>query len=387
MKVRQLRSIGAGVLSLLMFSTLGYAAADREVRLTELENQMKQVATETEMGTYGANTALARPNVDGESWFFTFDLLFWRTKVGGTEYAYTDNDVFAALPHKGRKKHIEFDWDWGLRFGVGYNFEHDGWDLQAQYTWYDTNGSDSTRAGQNSSVIPLRGSASITDDPATPAVETPFISCASAKSMFDFEYNNIDVELGRDFYVSSTLSLRPFWGLKSAWIDQKQTTRYTGGGTYTIPGLGTLALGLGGNTVHVKESCDFWGLGPRTGVDTRWYVGNGVSIFGNVSGALLFGYFDVDHKERYSFLASNRIHLHANRHAFSPTVQFQMGLRYDTYLHNDRHHLGIGFGFEGQYWWRQNQMLKIDDFEELKYERYSEDVAFYGLTADVKFDF
>jgi len=32
-------------------------------------------------------------------------------------------------------------------------------------------------------------------------------------------------------------------------------------------------------------------------------------------------------------------------------------------------------------------MLKIDDFEELKYERYSEDVAFYGFTADVKFDF
>lgn len=64
-----------------------------------------------------------------------------------------------------------------------------------------------------------------------------------------------------------------------------------------------------------------------------------------------------------------------------------MGLRYDTYLHNDKHHIGIGLGFEGQYWWRQNQMLKIDDFDELKYERYSEDLAFYGITGDIRFDF
>lgn len=383
--MRQLRSVGAGILSFLLISSMVYAAADRDVRLTELESQMKQVGTETAMGTFGAQTALARPNVDGKKWFFTFDLLFWRTKVGGTDYAYTDNDVFATLPHKGRKKHIEFDWDWGLRFGLGYNFDHDGWDFQGQYTWYDTNGSDSTRAGQNSSVVPLRGSPSITNDPATPNVQTPFVVCTSAKSMFDFDYNNIDLELGRDFYVSSTLSLRPFWGLKSAWIDQKQTTRYTGGTPFPLQNM--IVFGLGGNTVHVKDTCDFWGLGPRTGVDTRWYMGHGVSIFGNISGALLFGYFNVDHNEKFSLRETARIHLHANRHAFSPTVQFQMGLRYDTYLHNDRHHIGVGLGFEGQYWWRQNQMLRVNDFSELKYERYSEDLAFYGITGDIKFDF
>ena len=32
-------------------------------------------------------------------------------------------------------------------------------------------------------------------------------------------------------------------------------------------------------------------------------------------------------------------------------------------------------------------LSKIDDFTELKYERYSEDVAFYGLTADFRWDF
>ncbi|MCB1106966.1 MAG: MOMP family protein [Chlamydiia bacterium] len=385
MKMRCLRNIGVAILSFLMISSLGYAAADREVRLNELEQQMRQVGTETPIGTYGANTATARPDVDGRGWFVTFDLLFWKARVGGTEYAYTDQDRLASLPIKGRKKSMEFDWDWGLRAGLGYNFDYDGWDFRAQYTWWDTDGSDTVRAGLNSSIIPLRGSSDITKAPTANQSAGDFIFCTGAKSMYDLDYQAVDVELGRDYYVSSTVSLRPFWGLKSAWIDQEQKTRYTGGDSTINQGIHL--LGLQGNTVHVKESCNFWGLGPRTGMNSRWYMGNDLSIFGNVSGALLFGYFDVDHKERYSAVEDARIRLHANRHAFSPVVNLQVGMRYDTYLHHDQHHLGVGVGVEVEYWWRQNQMLKIDNFNELKYERYSEDVAFYGVTFDIKWDF
>ncbi|MCB1109858.1 MAG: MOMP family protein [Chlamydiia bacterium] len=385
MKVRQLRNIGVGILSFLMISSQTYAAADREVRLNELEQQMKQVGTETAIGTYGANTASARPDVDGRGWFISFDVLFWKTRVGGTEYAYTDQDPVGTLPVKGRKKSMEFDWDWGLRVGLGYNFDHDSWDVRAQYTWWETSGSDSVRAGLNSSVIPLRGSSFLTTAPAQNQTVGEFFYCTSAKSMYDLDYQAVDLELGRDYYISSTVSLRPFWGLKTAWIDQEQRTRYTGG-ELTI-NQGVNVLGLQGNTVHVKEDSDFWGLGPRTGIDTRWYMGNQLSIFGNVSGALLLGHFDVDHKERYSAVEDARIRLHANRNAFSPMVNFQLGMRYDTYLHHDQHHIGIGLGFEAEYWWRQNQMLKIDNFSELKYERYSEDIAFYGITLDFRWDF
>lgn len=386
MKVSRLGKFVAGIVSLLMLSSLGYAAADREVRISELENQMKQVGTENSMGTFGANTASARPDVDGRGWFITFDLLFWRSKVGGTEYAYTDQDPVAQLPVKGSKKHIEFDWDWGIRAGLGYNFDYDGWDMRGQYTWWDSNGSDSTRSGISNIVVPLRGSAFLTDIPTTGVNESPFLFCTSAKSMFDVDYQAIDLELGRDYYMSSTLSFRPFWGLKSAWMDLEQKTRYTGGGALS-GGQGVSILGILGNTVHVKEKSDFWGIGPRTGVDTRWYVGQGFSVFGNVAGSLLWGFFDVDHREKYSAVEASRIHLHANRHAFSPTMQFQLGLRYDTYLHHDKHHLGLGVGFEGQYWWRQNQMLKVNDSSELKYDRYSEDLAFYGITTDLRWDF
>lgn len=387
MKVRSLGKLIAPVIAIAT-SSAAFAAMDREARVTELENQMQQVRTETAMHTYGANTASARPVVDNtDQWFVLLDVLYWRTKVGGTDYAYSDQDPTASLPIKGRTKHMGFGWDWGVRAGLGYNFDHDSWDVRAQYTWFDTSGSDSTRAGLNSSIVPLRGSSSIAGQQELPNggfVDNEFIYCTSAKSQLSLDYQAVDLELGRDYYVSSKIALRPFWGLKSAWVDLQQITRYTGG---DASGDSDSILGLGYDTVHIREDSDFWGLGPRVGIDTRWYVGEGFSIFGNIAGALLYGHFDVDHKEKFTRYQDTRINLNANRHAFSPTVQYEMGLRWDSYFHNNRHHVSLGLGFEGQYFWRMNQMLKIDDSATLKYERYSEDVSMYGLTFNVKFEF
>ncbi|NGX50921.1 MAG: hypothetical protein K1060chlam2_00773 [Chlamydiae bacterium] len=377
MKVSNLSLFSIAIASLITSSAV-YAAMDMDSRVTQLEDQMTQVRTETAMGTYGANTASARAEVDGRGWYFKADLLYWHAKVGGTEYAYTDQDPVATLPISGRTKDIDFGWDWGFRVGLGYNFDHDGWDMNVQYTYFDSNGSDSTRPGSNSSVVPLRGSSRITSNLSG---NPEFTYCEGAKSQYDFDYQAIDLELGRAYFISGKLSFRPHWGLKSAWIDQSQLVRYTGGSPFDN------RLGLEGNTVSVKDSCDFWGLGPRVGVDSKWHLGNGFSIFGNVAGALLYGLFDVDHKENFSNDLDATIKLHANRHAFSPTVQMRLGLRYDRYIRDNKQHIGIGLGFEANYWWRQNQMLKIDDSFVLKYERYSEDVSMHGITLDFKWDF
>lgn len=388
MKVGDLFKIPLTIGVFCLVSSSVFGAMDRDSRVSELENQMSQVATNTSMDTFGANTASARPNVvNGVNWFITLDALFWRTRVGGTEYAYSDQGPTATLPIKGAVKDMDFDWDWGVRVGLGYNFAYDDWDVKAAYTWWETGGSDSTRAGLNSSIIPTRGSSHVGDDPTAPAntAQGLFLFCTSAKSQYSVDFQAIDLELGRDYYVSSNISLRPFWGLKTAWIDLDQITRYTGG--QVVSSQGGDFLGLERNTVRVRESSDFWGIGPRTGLNSRWYLGEGISIYANVAAAALFGFFDVDHKEKYTAFDANRIRLHANRHTLSPTVQGQVGLQYATYLFESRYHISIGAAFEAQYWWRQNQMLKIDDSATLKYERYSEDLALYGFTLSGRWDF
>lgn len=357
------------VLAALVVSGSVFAGPDMETRLQQLEQQMKQVRTETAMGTYGAKTAPARPEVDGNGVFATVDVLYWHAKVGGTEYAYSDADVTGiAPPVQGRLKEVDFDWDWGFRFGLGYNFDHDSWDTYLNYTYFNSADGSRLNVGANGSVIPLRGASSqvtgLTDPCAT-----------SASSNYDFEFNNLDLELGRNYFVSHSLSFRPFIGVRSSWLELDQGVQYTGG-TFTA------------NTYHVKDSNDFWGLGPRAGLNSNWFLGNGFSIFGDLSGSLLFGYFQVNHKEWYSLAPlTNKLRINGNMHRFTPNAQMSLGLAYDKYVNNNKQHVGVTLGYEVNYYWRVNQMIVDNDQAQLQFNRESEDASMYGLTLEVRFDF
>ena len=354
----------------LMASSAAFASTDIDSRVTQLENQMQQVRTETAIGTYGAKTASARPDAQEQRFSITTDVLYWHAKVGGTDFAYSDDNPIGTFPTKGRTENVNFNWDWGLRLGVGYDFNHDDWDGRLHYAFFNTNGSDSLGSGLNSTVIPTKADPSIVQSSTSP--DSSFRFCASAKSEFKLEYKAVDLDIGRAYFVSKKLSFRPSWGLKTAWIDQKQTTRYTGG---TAVGEGQ-TLGLGNNSVHVKDVCDFWGLGPKAGIDSRWSLGCGLSLFGNLAGSLLYGHFEVDHKQRYTAIEANHIDMTTSRHGFSPAMQMQLGLRYDTEILNNTQHIGIGLGFEANYWWRQNQSLTS-----------AQDVSLHGVTLDASWAF
>lgn len=347
-----------------------FAGPDIETRLQHLEGQMKQVRTETAAGTFGAKTAVARPEVDGSGVFLTIDALLWHGKVGGSEYAYTDDDSTAAFPMQGRTKENDFGWTWGFRVGLGYNFDHDGWDAYLNYTYWYSADNSKVNVGSNGSVIPLQGNA----DLAT-ADFGLFTHGNYGASQFKFDYDNLDLELGRNYFISRSLSFRPHFGIRNSWIDLSQVVQYTGGV-------------IGVNTFEVRNSNDFWGIGPRAGVNSKWFLTNGFSVFGNISGSLLWGYYEVTHEETISNNPQqNYIRIKANMHRFAPNAQLVLGLAYDKYIYNDKQHIGISLGWENIYYWRVNQALKIDDFASDKYERVSEDASMHGITLNVRWDF
>ncbi|MDX8430920.1 MAG: Lpg1974 family pore-forming outer membrane protein [Candidatus Algichlamydia australiensis] len=385
----------------------GFGAMSTNERVAQLEQKMDCVymdvplsmcGCEVTASTCGPRLANARPEVKAGSgctcpgWFIAIDAIYWHPKVGGTEYAYTDNtaqvlrapiqNAGEGLPLSGRVKDVDFDWGWGFKVGLGYNFQHDGWDVSALYTRFSEEDSESTSPGRNSSVVPLRASAGIT----SPAGQAPgpqgvFLFSEFAKTEFDIDYDRIDLEMGRHFFVSEKLSLRPFIGLTAAWIDLQQKIRYVGGVANGED------LGLSVNTVHVKDESDFKGLGPRFGFNTKWRLGYDFSLYGDFSMAFLYGHFDVEHKENYSLLPANRVGLDADMNRFAPNSTIGLGIAYDTYLNEDKHHIGLKFGYENHYWWNVNQMLRIDDSTFWRYERMSEDVSFHGLTFEVRLDF
>lgn len=358
----------------LAFSALAFAGPDLDTRVQNLEKDMHHVKTKTAAGTVGAKTALARPEVEGVGYFASLDVLYWHAKVSDTKYAHTSiNDGTPLLPVKGELKEIDFDWDFGFRVGFGVNFNHGGWDLGVEYTYFSTDGSSSVSSQNGGTVVPQQTFIGI----ASPDANL-LTNIDKATSQFGVDFDKIDLALGRNFFVSHQLSLRPNVGLTTAWMNLTQTTRYTGGE-------------VGINTVYFESESDFWGLGPMAGCDTKWYLTNGFSIFGNVSGALLYGHFDTKLKTWYSAELNNSIRMSNNMHQFAPTTEIVIGLAYDQYICNDKQHIGVSLGYDCQYWWSVNQSMNISsqstEVGPLGFDNQDGNVSLHGVTLHLKWDF
>lgn len=328
------------------------------------------------------------------------DFFWWQAQEGGNDWAFIEDNQELG-PSGGssggidqestlHNKEVNFPWKPGFRAGIGYNFEYDQWDLQLYYSWYRTSrGKTATTDfatngdGYNiNAVVPL---------------QTDINAGSEATINWDIHYSVIDAELGRNFFVSRHLALRPHLGVKTGWIHQHVHLDMVAEPAPTnFPG-----------PVTNQKKNDFWGIGPSGGIDTRWYVAtfgceNHFSLFGNFSGALMWGKFSIEEKqvEPGFFIPADINHITGkglDLNLIVPMLQIQAGLGWDRGFYDDCFHLSLNIGYEIQYWFRQNQMLNIlpnnfnfgDGFMQIYYiyQRVSEDLRFHGLTVDLRVDF
>lgn len=347
---------------IFVHSSVIFSIETNSSRIEKLEKEIDDLRQELHELMFKQARPSANPDIMSEEWFVFLEPMYWYERTNGTAFAYSNNTQVANAPLRGRTKDIDFGYSWGVRVGGGKNIDFDKWDLSAALIYYNNHVSGSTRSGQASTLIPLRGT----------AVTNTGVS--HAKSNYALDFYNLDAELGRHYYVSAHLSFRPFIGLKSAWIDQRQVIRYTGG---------SLSL----NTATVKDYCNYWGLGTKGGVNSRWHLGYGWHLEGLIAGSLLYGYFDIDHKEKISTSIDDQVKLEDNKHRFVPMVHWRLGLTWGTYFNKKQNYATFGASYEGMYWWRQNQMLKVYEYNSLRYDNFAEDLSMHGLTLSAKLYF
>ncbi len=306
----------------------------------------QQEACEESEGQLYPRTGFQAP--EGRA-YFTGEWLYWRTRQAGMEYA--------------TAKEICFDFDTGFRVGVGVNFPYfDGWDVYANYTYFNPEHSDSA----NGAIYPLflfQGAPGGGGN-----------AVASAEGTWNIRLQSLDIEFGKAYYISETLSLRPFFGMKGTWINQHAHFRYQGG---YIPE---------GQTFRTHFENDFKGGGPFIGTDGYWHLGGGFSFFADLAAALLVGHFDNDQRQ-FQLGGVEVVHLDSDFNLVSPFLQMLAGISWDRNFSRDRRHLGLSAGFETQYYWNQNQTEQFTDDVRPAYVRQRGDLAFYGLTLRARFDF
>lgn len=316
--------------------------------------------------------------------FYVFaDPLYWHADVDNTDREYlakqiTMNEFLTPINSSGPNQQLAFKWDWGYRVGLGIDFAHDQWDANIYYTGFQ-NTSD-----KSSFTVPASGGVNVLNGAVPLSTDKVGAAILSGSAIAKLHFNVIDVELGRFFKVSPTVSLRPHVGAKAAWI--KLTEKDALKCLFDFPISGLIVPGV----YHINNTNKSWALGPSIGVNSSWFFGTAIrqhfSIFGDLSGALMFSHFQNKHTEFSRVSQGGFSPLHLNRNLLVPMLSGIMGLAWDTCMRGGKMHCAIRAGYELQYWFRQSQRIFFSNFES-NYIRSEDDLGLQGLTLDVRFDF
>lgn len=265
-----------------------------------------------------------------------------------------------------------FDWDFGYRVGLGYIFESRRWDMSLQWTHFNT-GSHQTRSTDGDIEFGMFPIWSLADD------ILPYDWVAASKSHWRLNLNLLDLDFGRLYGFGKVFFLRPFAGVRSAWINQDLDIRYRGGIFYDGLDLLDLDSTFGPDYVDMKNN--FYGIGPRLGIEPQLNLGGGLRIYASASGEGQYGFYNVHQKETYF----KTVRYHKNRYPqeWVWMADAGAGLLWKTYFARQRCALTFQLGWEYHIFFDQVK-LKGDKFGLVSGNR---NLSLNGADFSMRFDF
>lgn len=350
--------IAALFLSPIFLSAQNRAIEDFNNRLTAVE---KQVENRTFYNAPGNPKV-----VDGYNLFITGDFLYWKATENGLTYALRANSPMDdPLTGKIQFKDPHFRWDYGFRLGFGYNIPHGDWDLYVNWTHFNTGAHDHAKPKENSGLFPVW---------AFPAGTLNIGFVPEAKAFWKLNLSIIDLELGKEFFVGKKLTLHPHLDVRTVWVDQHYTVDYI---DRTTPFFD-----------QVKMKNDYWGIGPRLGIDLQWMLRWGFSINGSADAALVYGEFDISQHEEDKESPSNHLRFHEEMHNAIAITDLGIYLSWDYMFSHDQYHIGLQVGWEQTIFFEQNQLFRfLDPFYQGSIVSNQGNLMLQGITLSGRIDF
>lgn len=308
---------------------------------------------------------------EGADVFVTGEFLWWKGIQEGLNYATSGVLVQSGttLSSSGKVHKVHYPWKPGFRLGIGFYPGHDGWDLYARYTWYHSHSSDQA-SNHNGNMIPI-GSyfGNLTN------INVSGIN--SAQSDWSLHYNVIDLELGRNFFLSKYLKTRLFSGLRATVNSQDWKTRYHS--NQITFGSGPSLSG----TILTKQDQDTWGIGIRMGANLTWTFYKALSLVSDVSFAGIW--IDYDNHRRDVISQTNEesratVKIKSDPNSTLFNIDLMLGFRADWWLYSEAYHLSFQAGWENQLWLHYGNFIFIN-------RNGKGDLSFSGLSAKLRFDF
>ncbi len=314
---------------------------------------------------YGVNAPVSPKTCNGDI-VLTFAGFYWNAHQDGMEYAITNSvkgpgDEPAAITAYDNLNNLvdatyntpNFQWDFGFKAGIGYASPCDGWDFGILWTWYHGRANDEieAEASDNQTILPLWS--------AYAPIQGGVLYATDVETHWQLKLNLIDVELGRNFWTSKYLAMRPFVGVRLAYIDQSFEIKHRGGSWNANAPIGQQAFN---GTVSLGN--DYKGVGLRGGLNTVWHLGCGWGVYGDFALAILYGRFDFEQDEtnRNAENAHEKAKIADAANSFRAsraTADLALGVEWETMFCECKYGFNLRLGWEHHLFFDQNQMWRV----------------------------
>jgi len=281
------------------------------------------------------------------------DFIYWQAKQNGNIFVTSGalKDTIFSSFNSGRVYEPKLEMDPGFKIGFAKVLDYDDWKISAGYTYF-TNKSSISLNSDNipSGLIPTLAYAS-SGSSIDEVLKTTSTIVSSASANWKLNFNNINLELGKNFTPSPKIKFYPYFGLQTAFLEQKLNLNYL-----SEQLSGTL-IPYGQNISRYKQNS--WSIGPRIGFESNWNFSNCLSFYIGSSLSTLWSYFDSHIKNYDTVYTAYTEREIANQkyktHSVTPVIEGLIGVQVDWQNDKKTKDFSILTGWEQQVWFYQNQ--------------------------------
>lgn len=326
---------------------------------------------------------------------FSADLLYWKANEDGLEYGtkmVAGPLIGVSSKTKTKLLDLNFEWNAGFRLGLGYEFNHfDHWALGLKWTRMRS------QAHGHAHAKGIEGQATAVNTIIPTWVNLVFelrAGASSAQTSWHLDYDTLDLDLARSYLASNKLALTPFVGVRAAWINQRYLAKYNS----------VFLLSEGAEPFKRKVTFegknDFSSFGLRAGSGLVWNLSNNWNIFGNLSGSLLYGQFNVSMKNKNDqglgegAIPPMPLDFTAREEFWRIRLNFEesLGIGWGMFFKHQKYHIGVNAAYEMSQWLSQNELFytlyfRGDDTISSVPIRNQGNLSFQGIRAGIQFDF
>ena len=300
---------------------------------------------------------LAGPATAGNpqsAWLVEAEYLNWRTTRSSSPYSGT-LAIGAGSSYVNQLLETEYDHDSGFRFAMGRQFANK-MDIMFRFANFDNDGAHQVGdpTVDTNTIYANLIDRTLADNVLDRTFDDGHVDFAQED--INLQYSVYDLEFGKTF-CRSTLSARPFGGIRLAQIQQNAQVCYQ---NFT-PAAGANPAEL--DTYDLTSNVDMNSWGIRTGGQVDYALFNcGLSVFGRGAGSLMLADFRVRRLDVATDQPSGTVGSRDYQYGYTeivPQLELAVGLRYE------RGSFFMAAGYELAYWFNMYQQLDIVGYDDV----------------------